>query len=435
MAKHAFMSLRSYQRPVLIGIHRGMIEERGGTYTVMFPRQSGKNEIAGMLVAGLLVAHADVGGSVVVAAPTFAPQALISHKRAMDIFRRFINVAGEFRTERNNIRYGRATATYLGANPEANVAGHTASVAIIADEAQDIDMDWFDRQFRPMAAATGAPTVMFGTTWNGQTMIEKAAAHNQRTALWRHYRVTWREVAKELAAYSKYVLAERERLGEGHHLFRTQYELLAGQPKNSLLTARQLESLRGGHPRLPGPVPGEQYVGGLDVGGSGQLADATVLTIGRVVDRRLEVVEHVAWQGATFGRLEVDLRGIQSHWQLQRIVVDATGIGSALFDQLLEADLPVAGFTFSRASKSDLGSAFIAALETDRLALYADDGSPEYESCLQELRECGLELVGGGRLAWGNSSGHDDYVASLMLCLHAARTTPPARVAVGRRRM
>ena len=51
------MSLRGYQRPVLVGIHRGMVRERGGTYTVMFPRQSGKNQVAAFLVGGLLAAH------------------------------------------------------------------------------------------------------------------------------------------------------------------------------------------------------------------------------------------------------------------------------------------------------------------------------------------------------------------------------------------
>ncbi len=428
------MSLRSYQRPVLVDIHRGMVRDLGGTYTVMFPRQAGKNEIAGLLVAGLLVAHSRAGGTIVVSAPTFAPQALISLQRAMDIFGRMANVAGQFRTERNSIRYGRARATYLGANPEANVAGHTASIAIIADEAQDIEADWFDRQFRPMAASTGAPTVMFGTAWNGQTMIERAVAANKHTAPWRNYRVTWREVAGELQAYSKYVLAERERLGASHHLFRTQYELLPGQPRGSLFTAHQLARLPGEHPRLFGPLPGERYVGGLDVGGSGQQADATVLTIGRVMGRRLEVVEHVAWQGAPFGLLEVDLRDLQSRWRLQRIAVDATGLGSGLFDQLKEAGLPVHDFKFSRGSKSELGSALIAAVETGRLALYADDSSVEYGACLQELRECGLEMVAGGWLSWGNSSGHDDYVASLALCLHAARTLPASRVAVGRRR-
>ena len=428
------MSLRGYQRPVLVGIHRGMVRERGGTYTVMFPRQSGKNQVAAFLVGGLLAAHSRTGGSVVVCAPTYTPQALISFHRSLDLFRRMVSLSGRFAVERNTIRFGNARAHYLGANPEANVAGHTASLAIIADEAQDIDGDWFDRQFRPMAASTGAPTVMFGTPWNGQSLLERAVARNEQIQRSRNYRVSWRDVAAELAEYGEYVRVERARLGAGHHLFRTQYELLAGQPHDSLLSLEQLGNLRGAHPRLRGPVAGERYVGGLDIGGPGPNADATVLTIGRVVGRRLEVVEHRAWQSAGFGELAREVGAAQRHWRMATVLVDATGIGAGLPDLLEEQQVPVEAFKFTAGSKSELGNLLIAAVETGGLALYADDGSDEYARCLQELRDCHAVREPGGRFNWGNDRGHDDYVASLALCLKAGRALEPVRIAQGRMR-
>jgi hypothetical protein len=91
-------------------------------------------------------------------------------------------------------------------------------------------------------------------------------------------------------------------------------------------------------------------------------------------------------------------------------------------------------FNFNRGSKSSLGSALLAAIETGRLALYADDGSLEYATCLDELQTCTMELLPGGQIAWGNDRGHDDYVASLALCLHAASTLGEPRVARGRSR-
>ena len=43
---------------------------------------------------------------------------------------------------------------WLAAEPGANVVGHTAGLLLEVDEAQDVDVETFDRAFRPMAAST-----------------------------------------------------------------------------------------------------------------------------------------------------------------------------------------------------------------------------------------------------------------------------------------
>jgi hypothetical protein len=218
-------------------------------------------------------------------------------------------------------------------------------------------------------------------------------------------------------------------------VFRTQYELVAGQPGDALFGSGRLEALGGEHPALASPLPGERFVAGLDVGGDGEGADATVLTIGRVVGARLEVVAHRVWQGASFARLATDLRALHAAWGFARIEVDATGIGAALATMLEdEPALPLHRFIFTAASKHAVGSGLIAAAESGRLAIYVANGSREYEACIAELRACRVSQRAGGLLAWGARSGHDDYVASLALCLHAALAMPAPRVAVGRGR-
>jgi hypothetical protein len=122
-------------------------------------------------------------------------------------------------------------------------------------------------------------------------------------------------------------------------------------------------------------------------------------------------------------------------WAFERLEVDATGIGAALATMLQDAPaLPVQRFTFTAANKHELGSGLIAAAESGRLAIYDANGSREYEACLAELRACRASQRAGGLVAWGARSGHDDYVASLALCLHAALAMPAPRVAVGRGR-
>jgi len=156
--------LRTYQARVLGSLFKAIPGSRGAQFTVMLPRQAGKNEISARLIGGLLAAHGKRGGSIIICAPTLYPQARISLERTrLALLASVRKVGMAVRVEENTIRFQGAVATFLSASPAAHVAGHTASIAIIADEAQDIEADWFDRQFRPMAASTGAPTVLFGT--------------------------------------------------------------------------------------------------------------------------------------------------------------------------------------------------------------------------------------------------------------------------------
>ena len=440
--------LRDYQVRVARSLILGVLYRTAPSFTVMFPRQAGKNEVSAAVVAGLLRLHADVGGSIIVCAPTLTPQAAISldrTTRAARLAARLLPPGTPMLTDGNRLTIGRATATFLSASPEAHVAGHTASIALVADEAQDIEADWFDRQFRPMAASTAAPTIMFGTPWDGQTLLEREAAANRasdagRTSrpylgfIPRHHEVAWQQVAAALPVYGDHVRAERGRLGAHHPLFRTQYGLETIEGGGRLLSGAELAAVEGAHARLRLPLPGERYVAGLDFAGEGVNADATVLTIARVAGDRCEVVEHAAWRSQPFARLVDDLRVLFARWRPARVTADATGMGGPLCAQLapLLGDA-IEAFTFTAASKSELGYALVAAAGTGRLTLYADDGSPEAAACCSELRACRARHAAGGQLRWEGPPGmHDDYVASLALCVRAASSAPELRVARGR---
>ena len=438
--------LRGYQAAGLQALLRGLARERGATFTVLFPRQAGKNELAAALVAALLRQHAAGGGSIVICAPTLAPQAEISLERVRRTLAATAHLfpAAPAVSAGNRIEVGNARAVFLSASPLANVAGHTASLALIADEAQDIEAGWFDRQFRPMAASTGASTVLFGTPWLGESLLDVAVAANRRTDaarqgrkfrdwLPRHYEVSWREVAASLPAYGAYVRSERARLGEAHPLFRTQYGLETLYESGRLLSPAQLARLAGTHERLRLPAEGERYVAGLDIAGGG--ADCTVLTVARVAGDRCEVVHQIAWRADAYDVVANDIVAIARRWRFARLSVDATGLGHSLAQRLEREFGPsVEPLTFTSRSKSELGYGLIAAAETGRLALYADDGSRESVACRAELRECAATYLAGGLLRWGSAHGHDDYAISLALVLRAAAGAGASRVAVGRAR-
>ena len=435
------LALRRYQTRVLRGLLAAWTPGRGPTLTVMMPRQSGKNEIAAALAACLLRAHAGTGGSLVVCAPTLDPQGRIGAERiraALAATDALVPAAGRSRARGETVEVGRARAVFLSANPQASVAGHTASIGLIADEAQDIDEDWFNRQFRPMAASTGAPAALFGTAWNGRTLLERAAADAR--ARGRHWRVDWREAAAAVPAYGTYVEAERERLGADHPLFLSQYELTPGEAAGRLLPPALLAALDGDHEPREGPEAGARHVAGLDFGGEGADADATVLTIARV-DAGADgvpvchVVAERAWRGAPYAAMLDEVRALDERWRFARLCADATGMGAPLAAQLRPAlGHRLDEVVFTAASKSALGHALLAAARTGRLLLPRADATAEAARRRAELAACEASLAPGGRLMWGNERGHDDHVASLALCLRAAETAGPPRVAQGRRR-
>ena len=438
--------LRRYQFAVFYDLCWAMQKYRGETFTVLFPRQAGKNQLAAELVQALLRLKAKDGGSAIAASPTFAPQGLIALERTRASFERTERVVlpGATQYDGPTIRSWAARVHFLSASPEAHVAGHTASIALIADEAQEIDGEWFERQFRPMAASTAANTLLFGTPWDGETMLDTAVARNrQRNSAQRkgdedfHYQVTWEDVGRSLPAYGQFVLKERDRLGAKSPYFKTQYELRTVDSAGRLFSASEISALYGTHERQKEPRPHERYVAGLDVAGEGANADSSVLTIARVCGGgRCEVVEQVAWQGVTISTLETGVTELVRRWRLERLVVDSTGMGGPIAAHLETALAPtsVERFTFTPASKSELGLDLVRAAAVGSLALYVDDGSVEALACRSELRACSRRFHPGGRMQWGDDDGHDDYVVSLALALHAAQEAGEPRFATGRRR-
>ena len=176
------------------------------------------------------------------------------------------------RKEANSIQIGLARLNFLSAEPDANVVGHTAGLLLEVDEAQDVDADKFDREFRPMAATTNATTVYYGTARDDTTLLERAKQANleaeRRDGVRRHFEYDWQTIARYVPAYGAFVETERRRLGDTHPVYLTQYCLKPVSGGGRLLTHTQRALLCGTHPRQSQPASGEAYVAGLDLAGA-----------------------------------------------------------------------------------------------------------------------------------------------------------------------
>ena len=463
----ALPRLRPYQAVIARAILRRIETGEGGSISVEIARQGGKNELSAQVELISLLARARRGGTIIKAAPTDRPQARLSFER---LRRRAADAGldGLVESEGGNIiRCGRASARFLSAEPTANVVGHTADLLLEVDEAQDVRVGKFERDFRPMAASTNAPVVFYGTPWGAGTLLEQAKARHleaERAGAPRaHFRFDWEQVAAHVPAYGDYVASERARLGERHPLFRTQYLLETLEDQDRLFDRAALAQLEGEHHRLAGAQPGERYVAGLDLAGPDLPAevgtlpaaeatpsrdrDWTVLTIVRVTDDEdrgasamaptIEVVEHIAERGtptdALIARLADTLTRV---WRVRAVAVDATGLGGPMTDQLVRR-LPrsrVLPVVFTTERKSQLGFGLLAAAHSGRLRLYRGDGSRD---AIEVRRQLAL-----ARVAYRDrrtmqfyvdpADGHDDYLVSLALAVAATRTDGAPRLARGR---
>jgi len=163
--------------PAAEAIARSVLERDGQQFAVMFSRQSGKDELLAQTVAYLLARYQQIGGSIVLAAPSFHPQAALMRDRLCDRLRQRPAGPDVELKQGYIVQYGRANARFLSASPQANQRGQTADLMLVANAAQDIDPAVWDTVFTPMGASTNATTLFLGTAWRRDTLLARQIAH------------------------------------------------------------------------------------------------------------------------------------------------------------------------------------------------------------------------------------------------------------------
>ena len=485
---YAAYNLRPYQSDPAGEILQSVLDGRGAQFAIMFSRQSGKDEMLAQIAAYLLMVHRDAGGSIVLAAPTFHPQAALMRDRLYHRLRsRFAPPLLQLR-QGYVVQLGEATARFLSASPQANQRGQTASLMLVANEAQDIDPAVWDTVFTPMGASTNATTVFLGTAWRRDTLLARQIAHlsqlerqDGRTRVWK---VDWQEVAKTIPEYGVHVQRQIEQFGPDHPAIRTEYFLEELDDAGSLFPAHRLAQLRGDHPRRHAAEPGKRYALLIDVAGEDEQPvdqgafdpdarrDSTAITVVEIgVGESPATAELAGWTGTALelrSRLTVyrvvdrialtGARTVAVHnqvvdlavnvWKASAVVVDATGVGAGLaafLDMSLgsgKRGIKVLPFVFSAASKSRLGWDFTSLIDSGRFKEYADDSqelTPEARYTAEywrQLREVTFETsLGPGKLIqWSvpPGRGHDDLVMSAALVVALEGADLRSRIARGR---
>ena len=167
--------LRSYQLAPARAILASVFARRGLTFTVMYARQMGKNELSAALECYLLTLCQRRGGTLVKAAPTYRPQVITSLLRLDDLLQNPLT-AGQWRARFGYIReVGAARALFYSGQEHASVVGATASLLLEIDEAQDFGAEKYAKDFRPMGATANVTAVLYGTACSPSTFLGRSA--------------------------------------------------------------------------------------------------------------------------------------------------------------------------------------------------------------------------------------------------------------------
>jgi hypothetical protein len=460
-AEHASgVRLRSYQRDVAIAIADSVINRRGRSFVVIFPRQSGKNELQAQIETYLMTLYSIHDAEIVKVSPTWKPQSLNAMRRLERALKRnTLFTAAYWEKEQGYIyTYGGARIYFLSGAPTSNIVGATASSLLECDEAQDISIEKFDKEINPMAASTNATKVFWGTAWTSQTLLarEKRAAleAEKQDGCKRFFELSSDQVRKEVPAYGKFVDGEIAKLGRNHPFVRTQYFSEEIDAQSGMFPLDRIAIMKGRHFASADPKHGQTYAFCIDVGGeefntsvqTQELAshDSTALTIFQIdfstlADELIHAPTYLTvyrqvWTGVSHTLLYAQIKALADLWDPIRIIIDATGVGEGITSFLAKIfPTLVVPFKFSLKSKSDLAWSFLAVIESGRYKEYSLDQFTDPQlinlsaSFWQQCELTSFEILPGpGQMVrWGVPAGarhpatgelvHDDLVLSAAL--------------------
>ncbi|MBN1537546.1 MAG: hypothetical protein JW908_12485 [Anaerolineales bacterium] len=392
------LKLRTYQVDVARAIIDSVVQRKGLSIVVVFPRQSGKNELQAQIETYMLTLFSQLDAEIVKVSPTWKPQTLNAMRRLERVLSRNLITRDRWKKESGYIyRVGSARIFFLSGAPTANVVGATASTLLECDEAQDVLTAKWDKEFAPMAASTNATRVYWGTMWTSRTLLARelrlARQAEKQDGVQRAFILNADDVAKDVPAYGIFVAGQIAKLGRNHPLVRTQFYSEEIDTQCGMFPPERRAMMQGEQSCQLSATSHQIYALLLDIGGEDEMAstsglaisdesnagkrDSTAMTIVQIdlstlADELIRlptyrVVNRYLWTGEKHSTLYAQIKALAESWQARYIVVDATGIGAGLAS-FLDSAFPnqVIPFVFSARSKSDLGWDFISLIETGR---------------------------------------------------------------------
>jgi hypothetical protein len=423
-----------YQIQVADAIIYSCLNSLGWYFVVQITRQAGKNEISAFIQQYLLLYgwYYGVRVSGVKFAPVYKPQVQASMDRLEGAntpdsggLAGSVLTKGKFRKS-DGYKYHMGPPrdsnkwAFLSINPASNVTSQTAYTLLEGDEAQDIDVDKWERDAQPMGAFNNATTVLWGVAWTKDSFIYKGElqARDMEDRLEKElgyrpklvFKVDAHAVIKSgNDNYRKAFENQVARLGIDHIAIQTQYLLKAVDAIGRFFNSEQMARIyHNDYSMAVQPEKGKTYIWSVDVAGEAEEStdintavgmhkrDALTLTIGELhKDGTVVPVCFYQWVGKQHTKVRTMLpKIIKGHWNCLGGVCDATGVGEPLAyylkEQLDRNNVGlVEAYKFKASgdeSKSKLGYLAYDYVSNDLLKIPPSPTDPDQRELWQEVR-------------------------------------------------
>lgn len=279
-------------------------------------------------------------------------------------------------------------------NPE-NLRGEGLKRLVI-DEAARVPRDAWEESLRPSLSDNQGRALFISTpkgrNWffdlwtKGQDPLQKNNFESWKFPTWDNPKITKADVDQA-----------RESLPAD--VFQQEYE--AEFLEDSAGVFRNIKSCIKGI--LEKPDKDKTYYAGLDLA---RLTDFTVLSI---IDQNKHLVffdrfNKIDW---TYQKARI-IESIKNY--KAKLLMDSTGIGDPILDDLSRALVNIEGFKFTNESKKDLIQSLAISFEQDKITI------PEIKELVNELSIFEYEMTRSGNVRYSAPEGyHDDCVISLAL--------------------
>jgi hypothetical protein len=465
-ARACGITLRPYQVEIALAVKDSILHHRGLTFVVVLPRQSGKNELQAHLFAWLLFRYSRLGCQIVSVSPTFKPQTTTAMLRVSRSLDTCLGTRGRWQSSKGYIyRFNKSSLQFFSGESRAKVVGATADLLLSVDEAQDVPVLKFDKDFDPMTASTNATRIFWGTAWTSNTLLERerrlALQAQQQDGIRRLFHYTADDVVRLVPPYAEHLKRMIALHGRDHPGVRSQYFGETIDVQSGMFTPARLSliisplpksagfgegsgvglgpgvepALNGAGLSSVGAVEGPSSVlgppsssaflldvagmdesrldplhaSGLSLGNPGR--DSTALSIVSIDLSTLKDLGHPtyhvlarhSWVGENHLAVFGKLKSLAGTWNPQHIVIDATGVGEGLWS-LLDHAFPsrVIPVKFTQQEKSEIGWRFLSIIETGRFRDHVHT-----DPVRLQYAHCTCEVLPGPQntLRWGVPDG------------------------------
>ncbi len=278
------LRLRPYQVDVAKAIAEFVIKRLGLSIVVIFPRQSGKNELQAQIETYLMVIFSTLNAEMVKVSPTWKPQSLNAMRRLERVLsRNLITIRQLEERIRLHLPLQHRPHVLLFRQPRSQHRGRHRFNLARSRRSPGRDHHQVRQRHRTDGGQHQRNPRILGHRLDQPHALARelraARKAQQKDGVRRVFVLDAEDVAEHVPDYGIFVKAQVDRLGRMHPMIRTQYYSEEIDAEGSFFTPRRLALMQGTQQRSRTPQPGKLYALLLDVAGEDESDTSTVVKL------------------------------------------------------------------------------------------------------------------------------------------------------------